>query len=765
VKIVPLLSVALLAVAPAVAYEPTSNFTIHEIEGFKVYVNKALLGDGEHAETGAEALKMLKRDLAQVKTWIADPALKEVLKAPIWMEVDSTNGPHGRTPVFHYHPGMDWLVKMDFNPEKHQCVEFSRAESYVRAGNRSVQIMLHELAHAYHDRFLGFDHKETLAAYKKAVDEELYGKRSSKTSDHKEYFAILSVEYFNCPEIREKLKEQDPRMFKVLAEVWGKPRTIPSEPIGSPSKGRPKTKRTYEPTSNYTVKNIDGFTVYVNNRLLGEEKKVGAAALKLLSVKFFDMRRVVPAHALKEIQKTPIWLEAENDWHAPCACYHGSAGWLRSHGLNPEKAKGVEISNAARFLRWSRSQPWVILHEMAHAYDDRVLKADKQICKRLKEAYDQAVNNGKYDSVMRYHGRQQRHYAISNVSEYFAETTEAYFGLNDYYPFIRAELMHHDPAGYKLMQEIWKAEPEEPIDYRRHGLKVAEVPEEVRKSLGLDPFYKKYVSARGFPVIGSEKVSDYALLEAAYLINHMLLDRPDVRDALIRNKVRFVVMAPTEMTTDVPETSDLKPAKFWDKRARGVGPTPIRPIVSCGEENLLRYPGDPYDEESILVHEFAHAIHLMGINSVDKEFDGRLRALYRNAMKKGLWKGKYAANNAEEYWAEGVQSYFDTNRLPDHDHNHVDTREELREYDPELAALIAKEFRNSNWRYRRPDDRNYAGHLKGYDPKKAPKFTWPPGLEEWYKKYEAQQRAKEKAEADKKNDSEKETNENPKPSK
>ena len=162
---------------------------------------------------------------------------------------------------------------------------------------------------------------------------------------------------------------------------------------------------------------------------------------------------------------------------------------------------------------------------------------------------------------------------------------------------------------------------------------------------------------------------------------------------------------------------------------RGLGPTRQRPAVSCGEENLLGFRGDPYREENILVHEFAHAIHLMGLNRIDHDFDKELKKIYDRAMAEGLWKGKYAATNKEEYWAEGVQSFFDTNRPPDHDHNHVRTRKALEEYDPRLAKLIGEVFRNNPWRYSKPVDRKGAGHLTGYDPKKGKAFAWPKGLE------------------------------------
>ena len=121
---------------------------------------------------------------------------------------------------------------------------------------------------------------------------------------------------------------------------------------------------------------------------------------------------------------------------------------------------------------------------------------------------------------------------------------------------------------------------------------------------------------------------------------------------------------------------------------RGLGATPHRPAVSCGEENLLRFPGDPYWQESLLIHEFAHAIHKMAVRELDPTFDRRLKETYQAAIKQGLWQGKYAGTNCDEYWAEGVQSWFDDNRPEDHDHNHVNTRKELIAYDPALAKLL-----------------------------------------------------------------------------
>ena len=256
--------------------------------------------------------------------------------------------------------------------------------------------------------------------------------------------------------------------------------------------------------------------------------------------------------------------------------------------------------------------------------------------------------------------------------------------------------------------------------------------------------YTQYVDADGYPIVASEKVNPYALKEAAYLVNLMLAKRPDVRMAMVKSGSRLSIIAHNEFTTDLPEWTWLKPKDFWDARARGLGGSATDPFCSCGEENLLAYPGDPYAAECILIHEFAHNIHLRGMLNVDPTFDPRLKATYDSAMKAGLWKGKYASVDHHEYFAEGVQSWFDNNRVNDHDHNHVNTRVLLLEYDPGLAALCREVFGDTVLKYTKPATR-LRDHLAGYDPSNAPKFAWPERLTK--ARDEIRKKAKERSDA------------------
>ena len=241
-------------------------------------------------------------------------------------------------------------------------------------------------------------------------------------------------------------------------------------------------------------------------------------------------------------------------------------------------------------------------------------------------------------------------------------------------------------------------------------------------------FYRKYVDADGYPILASERVNDYALKEAAFLVTKLLAHRPDVKRAMVASGSRLVILAHDEFTTDLPEFAHFEPKDYWDVRARGTGGSQTDPYCSCGEENLLGYPGDPYPTENILVHESAHNIHLRGMVNTDPTFDERVKKANEKAMAKGLWKGKYASVNHHEYFAEGVQSWFDNNRENDHDHNHVNTRRELIDYDPGLAALCREVFGDTKLVYTKPATR-LVGHLAGYDRSQAPRFVWPKRLD------------------------------------
>jgi hypothetical protein len=194
-------------------------------------------------------------------------------------------------------------------------------------------------------------------------------------------------------------------------------------------------------------------------------------------------------------------------------------------------------------------------------------------------------------------------------------------------------------------------------------------------------------------------VEDRALGQAYYIINNMLAPIPEVRQRLVSNGYYVAVIALTEDLTDLPEYRHMDP-KFWNWRARALGGSKQVKITSACEENLVCFRRDRYYQENILIHEFAHTIHLAGLGRDYNEFNRELKDLYQVALKAGLWENTYAAENHLEYWAEGVQTYFNANienNPGDGVHNQINTREELAEYDPGLYHFIAEFFHDFQW--------------------------------------------------------------------
>ncbi len=249
-------------------------------------------------------------------------------------------------------------------------------------------------------------------------------------------------------------------------------------------------------------------------------------------------------------------------------------------------------------------------------------------------------------------------------------------------------------------------------------------PPVVRDFFDLDPFYQQWISVAGFPILASAKVSPYALKEVAYVVWQMIGHRRDLLKAMAWNKIRLPVIAYNEIVCQIPEHKErIDPAFcfFPEVRARASF-CPGCLTVTANEENLLNYRIGAPSTYSVLVHEFAHALHEAGLNTIAPEFDNRLRASYNSAMEKGLWAGSYATSNMSEYWAEAVGSWFNAV----HYDNPVKTQSALKTYDPALATLLTEVFGNSDWRYTPSTTRTHLPHLQGFNPQNSPIFQRDP---------------------------------------
>ena len=204
----------------------------------------------------------------------------------------------------------------------------------------------------------------------------------------------------------------------------------------------------------HSTRQIEGWTVRVDDRLLaGDGAAIGERAFKLLTARLVTMAVVVPEKPLAELRGVTIQLDLTHGALRPMQ-YHPSAGWLKDNGYSEKLAKCVHIPNVHDFLSpfENHRQPSAVLHELAHAYHDQVLGFDEA---RVVAAYKAFRDGGKYKSVLTSPGPMREHYALTNAKEFFAEMTESYLAMNDFYPFNAGELKQVEPELFALMAAIW----------------------------------------------------------------------------------------------------------------------------------------------------------------------------------------------------------------------------------------------------------------------------------------------------------------------
>ncbi|QDV70009.1 Phosphoenolpyruvate:glucose-phosphotransferase regulator [Rosistilla carotiformis] len=213
----------------------------------------------------------------------------------------------------------------------------------------------------------------------------------------------------------------------------------------------------------YAAKDLSGWTVQIHLELLEPETRPATEqALQLLTLQLNEICRVVPSAAVDRLQNVTLWFSPQYPGIPPGAEYHPSGDWLRANGRDPAMARGVEFTNIRIFAAETRRMPNFALHELAHAYHHRELPDGFQN-EPLQSAFEKAKASGGYDRVERQDSegnkRFDRAYALTNPQEYFAETTEAFFTRNDFFPFDHKELQQHDPEVCQLLTKLWGVQP------------------------------------------------------------------------------------------------------------------------------------------------------------------------------------------------------------------------------------------------------------------------------------------------------------------
>jgi len=361
------------------------------------------------------------------------------------------------------------------------------------------------------------------------------------------------------------------------------------------------------------------------------------------------------------------------------------------------------------------------VHEFCHTIDAALHRIDPTWRQRLRDTFQHAVDNGLWKNA----------YAGSNQGEYWAEISQAYF---DNYRFnnwnhgpigTREELKVYDPDGYELVRQTFHLSPQQ--DWRYHWLQKLPNVTAPPPRFKIDPYYTKFTWAREFIVVGRQ-ASDEALLKANDTIRKMFAYRHDLLKALIADGAKLVVLGRNEALSDLPEFKNAT-SNDTDLTARFAGYTPDKKLMVVAEENVSGNPNDNGVGSCEVIREFAKAVYQvcgtrpidpnwdhrgrdvqqyeLRVKRLDVQFDERLKQLYDAAMSNKKWRGTPATRNPVEYWAEGVLAYFDATgqtAAPNDAPHPIATRELLKEYDPDLFALVNETMAydgHVDWRYAR----------------------------------------------------------------
>jgi len=362
----------------------------------------------------------------------------------------------------------------------------------------------------------------------------------------------------------------------------------------------------------------------------------------------------------------------------------------------------------------------IAVHEFCHTIDSTLARIDPTWRERKNAVYNNAVDNGLFRDT----------YAGSNSSEYWCEMAQVYFDCNrinnwNHGPIGRREqLKNYDPEGYELVRTTFNLKPDQ--DWRYNWLQTLPNVEAPPEKFNIDPYYTKFTWAREFTVLGRE-ASNEAMLKTNDTIRKMFAYRHDILKALIADCVKLVVLGPHEKISDLPEYKSLA-AKDLDYTARFLDYSPETKLLVVDQDNVLSDPKYPYATGCQVVRVLAKAMYYvtgtrpvdpnwdnrarnvqqyeLQVKRMDIRFDEKLKQIYESAVSKGRWKGTAAIHSRVEYWAEGVLAYFDAvgPAAPPHDANHqITTREALKQYDPDLFALVDETMAYKgkvDWRYR-----------------------------------------------------------------
>jgi alpha-galactosidase len=266
------------------------SHTERNVEGWTIHIDDRLLAE-PHKPLGERALRLLANRLYDITIAVPGDKVARLQKVSIWLDLS-----HGKLRSAQYHPSAGWLKSHGYSEALARCVHIPMAAEFASAEHQRVQpwSVLHELAHAYHDQVLGFNHAEIRAAWERFRDSGRYKSVlhiSGRMRAHyaltnpMEFFAEMTEAYFGqndfFPFNRAELVREEPAIHDLLTTIWG---------TGS------KADRT-RPVQ-----------VFI---LAGQLNMEGKAKVSVLD---YQVRQPATRDLFKHLQKDGKWTERDDVW-------------------------------------------------------------------------------------------------------------------------------------------------------------------------------------------------------------------------------------------------------------------------------------------------------------------------------------------------------------------------------------------------------------------------------------------------------------------
>jgi len=461
-----------------------------------------------------------------------------------------------------------------------------------------------------------------------------------------------------------------------------------------------KTEAKQTTEERFEIRNIEGWTVYINRDVKKQYPEQYAKTLEHLRWELYQTKLAAPAAAVTNMQENnAIWIEYSEK---VSLSYHPSRNWLTGRGYKVPKDPQSFMSLSARsHVGDSYRHPFVIFHELAHGYDFHFIGKGRRYGNDECEAnYQRMMKGGTYEKVQIWHGRKGSHYGRSNRMEYWAESTEAYFAVNDIYPFVRAELREHDPKMARFVERYWGVDPKQIVQlekdlaaYKDQGPRGVAGPARVSSSRAAAKYtptsrYDKR-TIKGWTVYVSPALTTQAglcetmvklLTYKLHTINHFVA--PDGRKQLHRVPIWLEIGQPGRYLRYCGSREQLK--------REGANADKFRAVEVRDPQRMMNWA---LLQQSDVLHEVALGYYDRFVATKGSKLGPKVRAAYAQAVKGGKYKSVLrfdgrrvphpALANEKEYFAEMMESYFLVN-----DH-YPFIRCELKDQDATGYALIA----------------------------------------------------------------------------